>query len=108
MTTILYIRHQQLALSHFFRFRAYFREVVLNCLCLRWHRRSHSYDASPDMIRRNIQRDDQSSRSRSGKNIIYLLILYSIYIRQFISLDALLSDNVSINQIIFISDSNNT
>ncbi|XP_063873601.1 LOW QUALITY PROTEIN: tachykinin-like peptides receptor 86C [Scylla paramamosain] len=47
------------------RFRAYFREVVLQCVCLQCHRRSPSYEGSPTLERRHVPCDDPSSRSRS-------------------------------------------
>ncbi|KAK3869948.1 hypothetical protein Pcinc_024781 [Petrolisthes cinctipes] len=59
------------------RFRSYFREVVLGCVCLRCpRRRLSSYDGSPTPARRNPNThhhhhhhhptgDDPSSRSRS-------------------------------------------
>ncbi|KAK4324826.1 hypothetical protein Pmani_004567 [Petrolisthes manimaculis] len=62
------------------RFRSYFREVVLGCVCLRCpRRRLSSYDGSPIPTRRNLNThhhhhhhhhhptgDDPSSRSRLG------------------------------------------
>ncbi|XP_050714385.1 tachykinin-like peptides receptor 99D [Eriocheir sinensis] len=47
------------------RFRAYFREVVLQCVCLQCHRRSANYEGSPTLERRHVPCDDPSSRSRS-------------------------------------------
>ncbi|XP_068201558.1 tachykinin-like peptides receptor 86C [Palaemon carinicauda] len=47
------------------RFRSYFRELVLHCVCLRWPRRNLSYEGSPEMERRHPPRDEHSSRSRS-------------------------------------------
>ncbi|XP_069952980.1 tachykinin-like peptides receptor 99D isoform X2 [Cherax quadricarinatus] len=47
------------------RFRSYFREVVMKCLCLKCPRRTSSYDGSPQLQRRYPPCDDPSSRSRS-------------------------------------------
>ncbi|XP_042869475.1 tachykinin-like peptides receptor 86C [Penaeus japonicus] len=48
------------------RFRSYFREVVVRCLCLQWpRRRTCSYEGSPEPARRVPACDDHSSRSRS-------------------------------------------
>ncbi|XP_068200430.1 tachykinin-like peptides receptor 86C isoform X3 [Palaemon carinicauda] len=47
------------------RFRSYFRELVLHCVCLSWPRRNLSYEGSPEMERRHPPRDEHSSRSRS-------------------------------------------
>lgn len=48
------------------RFRSYFREVVVRCLCLQWpRRRTCSYEGSPEPARRAPACDDHSSRSRS-------------------------------------------
>ena len=49
------------------RFRSYFREVVLQCVCLQCHRRPANYEGSPTVERRHVPCDDPSSRSRSGK-----------------------------------------
>uniref|UniRef100_A0A6A7FZZ2 Tachykinin-like peptides receptor 86C n=2 Tax=Hirondellea gigas TaxID=1518452 RepID=A0A6A7FZZ2_9CRUS len=54
------------------RFRSYFREVIMQCLCLRLYQKHHrNYTASPVLERRGHApsgHDEHSSRSRSGNH----------------------------------------